>query len=165
MEFNEDLNKFIQDCEGDEIIIISRDNHNGLLVSSSKNEITFLYDAKTKANILNFFEDSTLFERISSDSNESIYKKHNIEQKTTYVYHICAFYNYPTGQYLYWDGIARLNNEISSIIEYRELKSTVSKLMKESDNDDINGENITITNLTLLKSFIGGTCQQPHPKG
>lgn len=157
MEFFEDLNKFIQDCESDEVIIISRDNHYGLLVSSSKNEITFLYDAKTKAKILNFFEDSTLFERISSDSNESIFKKHNIEQKITYVYHICAFYNYPKGQYLYWDGIARLNNEISSIIEYRELKSTVSKLMKELDNDDINGENITITNLTLLKSFIGGT--------
>lgn len=157
MEFFEDLNKFIQDCESDEVIIISRDDHYGLLVSSTKNEIKFLYDAKTKAKILNFFEDSTLFERISSDSNESIYKKHNIEQKITYVYHICAFYNYPKGQYLYWDGIARLKNEISSIIEYRELKSTVSKLMKELDNDDINGENITITNLTLLKSFIGDT--------
>lgn len=156
MEFFEDLNKFIKDCESDEVIIISKYDHYGLSVSSSKNEITFLYEAKTKARILDFFEDSTLFERISSDSNETIYKKQNIEQKYIYVYHICAFYNYPNGQFLYWDGIARLNNEINSIEEYRELKTNVSKLMKENElnNDDIIGENITITNLTLLKKVF-----------
>lgn len=159
MEFLEDLNKFIQDCESNEVIVICRYEHNNLLISSSKNEITFLYDAKTKAKILGFFEDSSLFERISSDSNETVYKKHNIEQENIYVYHVCAFYNYSKGQYLYWDGIARLNNEINSIIEYRELKSSVSKLMRELDNDDINnddinGENITITNLSLLKKVL-----------
>lgn len=65
-----------------------------------------------------------------------------------YIYHVCAFFNYPDGEKVYWDGIASLDNEIISFDDYSKLKDMVVTSM---DGPTLTNDKLIISNLSLLK--------------
>jgi hypothetical protein len=66
--------------------------------------------------------------------------------KKMHIYHYCSQYQRENGSIDYWDGIAKLGNEIATMEDYAKLKQEIANL----DEKHVVATNITIISLSKL---------------